>query len=57
MKMIVVSKESVRVNYKDGIYAHLRLNLQFGGNRYFCYITEPEWFRKRCQETKFQTIT
>ena len=55
--MIVVSKESVGVNYKDGIYAQLRLKLQFGSSWYFCIITEPGWFRKRRQETKFQTIT
>ena len=44
MKMVVVSKESVGVNYKDGIYAQLRLKLQFESNWYFCYVTEPGWF-------------
>ena len=38
MKMTVVSKESVGVNYKDGIYAQLRLKLQFESNWYFCYF-------------------
>ena len=42
--MIVVSKESVGVNYKDDIYAQLRLKLLFESKWYFCYITEPGWF-------------
>ena len=42
--MIVVSRESVGVNYKDGTSAQLRLKLQFESNWYFCFINKPGWF-------------
>ena len=44
MKMIAGSKESVGIKYKDGIYAQLRLKLQFESNWYFCYITSQDGF-------------
>ena len=44
MKMIVGSKESVRVKFKDGICAELCLKLWFESDWYFCNITNSEWF-------------